>query len=70
MIKKQIDFQMEKFQFSSSLEGRAVYDQIRTEIKDLMKHGWEIFSVDVLGYEPTKGDAIVLVSLVRYVFEE
>jgi len=66
MIKKQIGWQIEKFEFSGSLEGRPVYEQLRLQIQSMQTNGWEVESVHVLGYEASNGNAMVLVSLAKY----
>lgn len=66
MIKKQIGWQMEKFEFTGSLEGRQVYEQLRREIQSMQTNGWEVQSAHVLGYEATNGNSMVLLNLVKY----
>lgn len=66
MIKKQIDWQMDKFEFSGDVNGRQVYEQLRYQIKSMLVNGWEVESVHVLGYESTNGNAMVLVNLAKY----
>jgi len=66
MIKKQIDWQMDKFEFAGDINGRQVYEQLRYQIKSMLVNGWEVESVHVLGYESTNGNAMVLVNLAKY----
>jgi len=69
-MRKQIDWQLEKFEFSGSQEGREVYTELRKQIKELQKNGWEVEFTQVLGYETSTGSAMVLLGLCKYADEE
>ena len=65
MIKRQIGFQMDKFFFGTS--DKAINrDQIRYEIQEMQKNGWEVLDAKAVGYDSADGDVIVLVVMVKY----
>ena len=70
MIKKQTNWQIEKFTFSGSLGERMEYDQLRREIQAMQTNGWEVQSTEMLGYDPTNSNAVILVTLVKYEWVE
>jgi len=66
MIKKQVNWQAEKFSFSSDMTKNQIYQGLRMELKSLFQDGWEVISQEVAGYDPSNGDVVVVLGLGKY----
>lgn len=66
MIKKQVSWQLEKFELSADFKTGNVYPEVRNDVRALQKEGWEVISQESVGYNPATGNVIVLIGLVKY----
>lgn len=66
MIKKQIDWQADKFSFSSDMTKNQIYQNLRKELKAMFQNGWELTYQGIAGYDPQNGDVIVVIGLTKY----
>lgn len=70
MIKRQVNWQTDKFTFSADGSKNGVYQQLRAEFKELFKNGWEVISQQAIGYDPSTSDVVVVVGLAKYEYDE
>jgi len=69
MIKKQVNWQAEKFSFSSDMSKNQIYQNLRNELKSLFQNGWEVISQEVAGYDTSNGDVVIVLGLAKYEYE-
>ena len=70
MIKRQVNWQTDKFTFSADMSKNQVYQQLRAELKGLFQNGWELISQQAVGYDPGTGDVVVVIGLAKYEYDE